>query len=125
MAFQTQGNLGLAAQRANAMTGARQQAEQLGWARRMDVTGLGRGLAGASTAAYQGATGAGSAGLNTSMAPGGQYMQGMAGAGQTYGNILNNQTQQFNAGLNAQGQVIGGLVGAGAVLGGAGIGKWG
>jgi hypothetical protein len=117
MAFQTQGNLGLAAGRANAMTGARQQAEQMGWARRMDVTGLGRGLAGASTAAYQGATGAGSAGMNTSMAPGSQQMQGMAGAGQTYGNVLNNQTQQFNAGLNAEGQVMGALAGA-AVTGG-------
>ena len=113
MALQAQGNLGLAAQRANAMTGARTQAEQLGFARRMDVTGLGRNLAGASTAAYGGATSAGSAGMNTAMAPGGQYMQGMGQAGQTYGNILNNQTSQFNTGLNAQGEVTGALVGAG------------
>ena len=63
MSMANQSNLGLAAQRANAMTGARNQADQLGWARRMDVTGLGRNLAGASTAAYQGATGAGTAGL--------------------------------------------------------------
>ena len=95
------------------MTGARTQAEQLGFARRMDVTGLGRNLAGASTAAYGGATSAGSAGMNTAMAPGGQYMQGMGQAGQTYGNILNNQTSQFNTGLNAQGEVTGALVGAG------------
>jgi hypothetical protein len=96
MAMQAQGNLGLAAQRANAMTGARTQAEQLGFARRMDVTGLGRGLAGASTAAYQGATGAGSAGLGSAMAPGGQYMQGLGQAGQTYGGILNSQTSAYN-----------------------------
>jgi hypothetical protein len=113
MALQAQGNLGLAAQRANAMTGARTQAEQLGFARKMDVTGLGRGLAGASTAAYGGATGAGTAGMNTAMAPGSQYQQGMAGAGQTYGNILSNQTSQFNTGLNAQGEVTGALIGAG------------
>jgi hypothetical protein len=113
MALQAQGNLGLAAQRANAMTGARTQAEQLGFARRLDVTGLGRGLAGASTAAYQGATGAGSAGITTAMAPGNQYQQGMVGAGQTYGNILNNQTSQFNTGLNAEGEVMGALIGAG------------
>ena len=113
MALQAQGGIGLAAQRANAMTGARTQAEQLGFARRMDVTGLGRNLAGASTAAYGGATSAGSAGMNTAMAPGGQYMQGMGQAGQTYGNILNNQTSQFNTGLNAQGEVTGALVGAG------------
>ena len=110
MANQT--NLGLAAQRANAMTGARTQAEQLGFARRLDVTGLGRNLAGASTAAYQGANAAGSAGINTSMAPGSQYGQGMQQAGQTYGNILSNQTSQFNTGLNAQGEVTGALTGA-------------
>ena len=106
MALQSQNMLGLSAQRANAMTGARNQAQQMGFARRMDVTGLGRNLAGASTAAYQGATGAGSAGVNTSMAPGSQRMTGMAQAGQTYGNILSNQVSQFNAGQAAEGEVI-------------------
>jgi hypothetical protein len=96
MALQAQGNLGLAAQRANAMTGARTQAEQLGFARRMDVTGLGRGLAGASTAAYGGATAAGSAGMNVAMAPGNQYQQGLGAAGQTMGNIVNSQTSAYN-----------------------------
>jgi hypothetical protein len=113
MALQAQSNLGLAAQRANAMTGARTQAEQLGFARRMDVTGLGRGLAGASTAAYGGANTAGSSSMNTAMAPGGQYMQGLQQAGSTFGNVLSNQTSQFNAGLNAEGQVLGALTGAG------------
>jgi hypothetical protein len=96
MAMQAQGNLGLAAQRANAMTGARTQAEQLGFARRMDVTGLGRNLAGASTAAYQGATGAGTAGMNVAMAPGGQAMTGMAQSGQTMGSVLGSQTSAYN-----------------------------
>jgi hypothetical protein len=91
-----QANLGLAAQRAGAMTGARQQAEQLGWARQMDVTGLGRNLAGASNAAYAGATGAGTAGLNTSMAPGTQYQQGLAAAGNTYGNMAQGQASMYN-----------------------------
>lgn len=99
MAMSNQGALGLAAQRANAMTGARQQADQLGWARRMDVTGLGRNLAGASTAAYSGATGAGSAGLTSSMAPGTQFQQGMGQAGQSMGNILNSQTSAYNAAM--------------------------
>jgi hypothetical protein len=94
------------------MTGARNQAEQIGFARRLDVTGLGRNLAGASTAAYQGANTAGSAGINTSMAPGNQRNQGYASAGQTYGNILTNQTSQFNTGLNAEAEVTGALVGA-------------
>jgi len=121
MALQAQGNLGLAAQRANAMTGARTQAEQLGFARRMDVTGLGRGLAGASTAAYQGATGAGSAGMNVAMAPGSQYQQGLSSAGGTMGGILNSQTSVYNT---AQSQadpfasVIG--MGLGAYAGGFG-----
>jgi hypothetical protein len=113
MAMQAQGNLGLAAQRANAMTGARTQAEQLGFARRMDVTGLGRGLAGASTAAYGGATGAGSAGMNVAMAPGSQFQQGMAGAGTTMGNIATGQAGLYNAAQNRNAEITGALIGAG------------
>ena len=45
-----------AAMRANAMTGTRQQAEQMGYARQLDAAGLGRGLAGASLGAYGGAS---------------------------------------------------------------------
>jgi hypothetical protein len=126
LAMQNQNMLGLSAQRAQAMTGARTQAEQMGWARRMDVTGLGRNLAGASTAAYQGATGAGTSGLNTSMAPGNalaqQYGQGvgtaMQGASlgvQGAGTALNAQVSQSNAAMNAQGQMYGAILGAGAV----------
>ena len=116
LALQAQGNLGLAAQRANAMTGARTQAEQLGFARRMDVTGLGRNLAGASTAAYGGATSAGSAGMNTAMAPGSQRMTGMAQAGQTMGNVLGSQTSVYNAGMAQQGLDVGGLMQGAAAL---------
>jgi hypothetical protein len=116
LALQSQGNLGLAAQRANAMTGARNQAEQMGYARRLDVTGLGRGLAGASTAAYGGATGAGSAGMNVAMAPGNQFTQGMAGAGATMGNIATGQAGLFNAGQNRQGEMFGAVLGAGATI---------
>lgn len=114
MALQSQNMLGLTAQRANAMTGARNQAEQMGFARRLDVTGLGRNLAGASTAAYGGATAAGTAGLNTSMAPGSQAMTGMAQAGQTMGNIATGQAGLFNAGQNRQAELFGTIVGAGA-----------
>lgn len=114
MALQSQNMLGLSAQRANAMTGARNQAEQMGFARRMDVTGLGRNLAGASTAAYGGATGAGNAGINVSMAPGGQRQQGMAQAGQTMGNVATGQAGLYNAGQNRQAELFGTIVGAGA-----------
>ena len=114
MAMQAQGNLGLAAQRANAMTGARTQAEQLGFARRMDVTGLGRGLAGASTAAYGGATGAGTAGMNVAMAPGNQFQQGMSGAGTTMGNVATGQAGMYNAAQNRRSELLGTVIGAGA-----------
>ena len=116
MALQSQNMLGLAAGRANAMTSARNQAEQMGFARRLDVTGLGRGLAGASAAAYGGATSAGTAGMNTSMAPGSQRMQGMQQAGQTYGSILNAQTSAYNAGMAQQGLDVGGLLQGGAAM---------
>ena len=117
LAMQNQNMLGLSAQRANAMTGARTQAEQLGWARRMDAAGLGRGLAGASTAAYGGATTAGSAGMNTSMAPGSQYQTGLSNAGQTAGSVLNAQTSAYNTGINAQGEMYGAVLGAGTAYG--------
>lgn len=113
MAMQNQNALSLASARAGAMTGARTQAEQLGYARKLDVTGLGRGLAGASTAAYGGATSAGTAGMGTSMAPGNQYMGGLSNVGTTYGNILTNQTSQYNTGVNANAEITGALVGAG------------
>lgn len=123
LAAMQQNNLALAAQRAGAMTGARQQAEQMGFARRMDVTGLGRGLGGAALGAYGAATGAGTAGLQTSMAPGTQFMQGMAqgastiGSGQQMqlgglGNILNSQTSMYNAAMNQSDPVMG-LIGTG------------
>lgn len=111
-AAQRSTGLALAAAQAGGMNKARQQAEQTGWARRLDVVGLGRGLSGASTAAYGGATSAGSAGINTAMAPGTQYMQGMGQAGQTYGNILSSQTSAYNAGLS-QPDPFGSIVGMG------------
>lgn len=91
--------LGLAAMQTGAANTARQQAEQMGWARKMDVTGLGRGLAGASTAAYQGATGAGTAAGNTMMAPGAQYQQGLSGAAGTYGTMTGQQASMYNAAM--------------------------
>lgn len=112
MGTATQLQEGLA--RAGGMTSARQQAEQMGYARMIDAAGLGRGLAGASAAAYAGATGAGSAGMNTMMAPGTQYQQGLAGAGSTFGNMANMQNQSFMAGQANQAGMFGALVGAGA-----------
>jgi len=113
-----------AASRANAMTGARNQAEQMGYARKLDAAGLGRGLAGASTAAYGGATSAGtSAGMNAQSA-GNNYMAGIGqgagtiGAGQNMqiqglSNVLNNQTSTY---INSQDSLLGDI---GGLMGGA------
>jgi len=119
MGTATQLQEGLA--RAGGMTSARNQAQQLGYARMIDAAGLGRGLAGASAAAYAGATGAGSAGINTMMAPGSQYQQGLAGAGSTYGNMANMQNQAFMASQANESGMFGALAGAAATLGGAAI----
>ena len=113
-----------AANRAAAMTGARTQAEQMGYARQLDAAGLGRGLAGASAAAYGGATNAGSqAGINAQSA-GLNYLSGMNMGAGTIGqgqqmqlgglsSILNNQTQTY---INTQDSFLGDL---GGLLGGA------
>ena len=117
----------LASATAGAQTGARTQAEQMGYARRLDAAGLGRGLAGASAAAYGGANASGTSGINTAMAPGNQY-SGAYGQGAGYamggaqmgitgqGNILNAQTSAYNTGVNAQGEMFGSVLGAGAVM---------
>ena len=127
-----QNALAMAGMRAGAMTGARTSAEQLGYARKLDAAGLGRNLAGASTGAYGSALSAGSTGLNSAMAPGNQYAQNFGagvntiGSGQQMqmtglGNILQSQTGVYNSGLNAQGEMMGSLLGAGATLGAAAI----
>ena len=134
-----QNALALASMGAGAQTGARMQADQLGWARKMDVTGLGRGLTGASTAAYQGATGAGSSGLSSAMAPGNQFSDaygrgvGTSLAGgqmgiQGAGNILNSQTSVYNTDQSKAdpfASIVGMGVGAymGSPAGGAAVGK--
>jgi hypothetical protein len=134
MALQTQGNLGLSAQRAQAMTGARAQAEQLGFARRLDVTGLGRNLPGASTAAYSGATNAGTAGINTSMAPGNQYTTAVTpamntmttGAGQrtaAYGTLYTGATSSANAAAANEMGLYGAVIGGGGRIAAAGMPK--
>lgn len=113
-----------AAMRANAMTGARNQAQQMGYARKLDAAGLGRGLAGASAAAYGGASQAGSMAGQNAQSAGQNYMGNMAiGSGtiaqgqqmQLSGlsNILNNQTSAY---VNTSGSLLGDIGGA---LGGA------
>lgn len=113
-----------AALRANAMTGARRQAEQMGYARQLDAAGLGRGLAGASIAAYGGANQAGSMAGGNAQSAGLNYMRGMnMGANTIAGgqkmqlsglsSVLNSQTQTY---INSNDSF---LADAGAFMGGA------
>ena len=122
--MQNASGLQQAAMRANAMTGTRQQADQMGYARQLDAAGLGRGLAGASLGAYGGATGAGSAAGQSAQSAGQNYMGNMAiGAGTIatgqkmnlsgLSNVLNNQTKTY---INTSGSLLGDIGGA---LGGA------
>ena len=114
-ALATQGNLGLAAMRAGAMTGARQQAEQMGYARRMDAAGLGRNLAGASTAAYQGANQAGTSAGGMYQSAGNQFQQGLSNAGTTFGNMAGTQASVYNS-AQESGMDVGGLLQGGAAM---------
>ena len=122
MALQSQNMLGLAAGRANAMTDARNKAEQMGFARRLDVTGLGRGLAGASTAAYGGATAAGNSAMGNQMAPGTQYGQLSGGARNIFGALYSGATNQAISAQNNYMGVLGGLVGMGGNIAAAKFG---
>lgn len=116
-----------AAQRAGATTNARVQADNLGWAKRMDVTGLGRGLTGASQGAYSMSVNAGNSAVGNNAQAGdrlvagtsasnGTAMQGQALGLQGLGSVLGSQTSRYNAELNnssQNGAAVGSLVGTG------------
>lgn len=122
-----------AANRAGAMTGARERAQQTGYARKLDAAGLGRGLSGASTAAYGSAIGAGSQAAGNYGLAGQQYMGGMNQGAATVGsglnmqlsglgNVLNNQTKfAMNEADSSFLGDVGGIMGAGASMYSAGM----
>jgi hypothetical protein len=128
-AARQQATLGLSASSANAQTNASSQAQSLGYARSLDAAGLGRGLAGASSAAYQGSVNAGSAGAGTYQAAGNQYSQGLGQAAGImnsgyatgiggFSSINNTQASVYNAGQQATGEIFGGILGLGGSIGG-------
>ena len=132
--LQNQSTLNQAAMRAGGMNNARTQAENTAYARKLDVTGLGRNLAGASTAAYGAANASGSAGINTAMAPGSQYSSAvtpafntmMTGSGQRvqgYGNMFAGTTSAMNAANAAEQGLYGSVVGASGRFVGYGMGQ--
>ena len=100
-----QSGLMQAANRAGAMTGARERAQQTGYARKLDAAGLGRGLSGASTAAYGSAVGAGNSAVGNYGAAGQQYLGGMAQGASTVGSGLNMQLSGLGNVLNSQTQM--------------------
>ena len=116
--------LSLAAQRANAMTGTRQQAEAQGHARMMDAMGLNTGMPGLSQAAYGSATGAGSQAAGVFQQPWMNAMQGMGQGAQTIGsgqqmylsglgNALSGQLSMYNQPnpwMQLGGAVLGGFL---------------
>jgi hypothetical protein len=120
-----------ARQMLTARRGMRQQDDAIGWARKMDVAGLYRGMPGASQGAYGLALGSGNSAMAGNAAPGQALMGGMAqGAGMTQtgqgqrlqglGQILNSQSNLYGQGLQVSaaegagtGQMLGSLAGAG------------
>ena len=130
-----QSGLMQAGAKAGMMTGARERAQQTGYARKLDAVGMGRGLAGASTAAYGSAMNAGNSAAGNYGMAGQQYMGGMAqGAGTIgsgysmqlggLGNVLNNQTSYaMNQADNSIMGGIGAIAGAGLSAYTGGIGS--
>lgn len=123
--MQQQGGLNVAAAKAGAMTGARERATDMGWAKRLDAAGLGRNLPGASTAAYTSATGAGNAAGSNFQSPGSNYMAGAGQAANTVGSGQQMQLNGLSSILNAQASLAansgGGLSGVLGTVAGAGL----
>lgn len=100
-----------AATGAAAATRARSAAEQLGWAKRMDVQGLGSGLAGSQSTAMGLGLNAGSQSLASGMTGmnaygqlGNSVSQGIGGAMQGWQGVGNLGVQSYNTQVNAWGQ---------------------
>lgn len=123
LSLQKDADFRTAAVRAGAMTSAREKADALGWAKRMDVTSLGRNLASNSVNSYNTSTSAGNSFVGNQAAPGQAYMQGMvqsgntqmAGQGQyvnTLTGIMQSTADQYGATMGAIGSIAGAATGA-------------
>lgn len=104
------------------VTGNADRQRAIGWAKKLDASGLVKGLPGASAGAYGLAVSAGNSAGQNQMAPGQQRMAGMAaGAGtigqgrnlyqQGLGSILNSQTTMAGSGEDNTGAAIGAVGG--------------
>jgi hypothetical protein len=136
-ALNNQLTLGQAATSAGAMNKTRTDAEQLGFARRMDAAGLGRNLAGNASTAYGVSLNAGEGARTNAMAAGNQMGQGYGAAGQAYGGAANSygtagniygqefqgRMQGYQAQQQAQGAFMQGIGSLAGTIGGAYIMK--
>lgn len=112
---------------ASAANQAREKEKQTGFAKRLDVAGLYRGLPGASQGAYGVAVNAGNSAVNNSIAPGAQLQAGTVASGnmaiqggqiglQGASTILNSQQAAYNTGqqaASANSAGLGNLIGMG------------
>lgn len=103
------------------------QQNSLDWAKQLDVTGMARGMPGASQGAYGVAVSAGNSATQNQMAPGQALMGAMSQANQTQmqgrqmalgglTSILGNQTSAYNNTSGGGGELLGTIIGAGAKL---------
>jgi len=113
-----------AATGAAAATKARSAAEQLGWAKRMDVQGLGSGLAGSQSTAMGLGLQAGSqslasgmTGMNAYSQLGNSVNQGIQGSMQGWQNVGNLGVQTYGQQVNAWGQQQQANAASGSALG--------
>jgi hypothetical protein len=104
------------------------QNDALDWGKQLDVTGMARGMPGASQGAYGVAVGAGNSAVQNQMAPGQALIGAMGQAGsmtmggqqmamQGLSGILGSQTSAYNAGMSQDN----GMMGAIGTIGGAAI----
>ena len=135
-ALNNQLNVQEALARAGAQNNARGQADQLGFARRMDAAGLGRNLAPNASTAYGVSLQASNQAGNSFQQPGtymsnaygqgsnmlGQATNAYGTAGNIYGQEFNARMQGYNAKQQASGAFWGGLGSAAGMLGSAWIG---
>jgi len=97
-----QSGLMQAGARAGAMTGARERAQNTGYARKLDAVGLGRGLSNAAAGAYAGANSAGNSAVGNMGVAGNAYMSGMGQGSATTGSGYNMQIGGLGQALNQQ-----------------------
>jgi hypothetical protein len=132
MAQMNQNALTAASMRSGAMNQSRTMAQDRSNALLTGASALGRGQVQTALGAMGLSSQLGTAGQQTAMAPGSQYMQGLAqgsatmGAGQQMqlgglGNILSSQTSSYNAGLSQPGLDVGGLMQGAAAMKTAGM----